>query len=136
LISLAVTLLLMAAVLFLSAGTLQWRHGQLFLLVFLFLTLVAIAWLWRVNPEIFVARRQPTGLGTKSWDRVLLLILLPTFLAILIVSALDDGRYHGAPAPPWAVLIGYVLFLAGYLGSGWARAVSPACAFSRIAITM
>jgi protein-S-isoprenylcysteine O-methyltransferase Ste14 len=123
-VPLAVTLLLMAAVLFLSADTPQWPHGQLFLLVFLFLTLVAIAWLWRVNPEIFLARRRPTGQGTKSWDRVLLLILLPAFLAILIVSALDDGRFHWAPAPPWAVLIGYVLQVAGYLGSGWAQAVN------------
>ncbi len=47
-VSLPVTLLLMGAVLFLSAGTLQWPHDLLFLAVFLFLTLVAMAWLWRV----------------------------------------------------------------------------------------
>ena len=29
-----------------------------------------------------------------------------------------------APAPPWAVLVGYVLLLAGYLGTGWAQAVN------------
>jgi len=123
-VSLAVTLLLMGAALFLSAGTLQWPHGLLFVTVFLFLTLIAMAWLWRVNPEIFVARRRPTGQGTKSWDLVLLLILLGGFLATLIVAALDGGRFHWAPAPLWAVLVGYVLLLAGYLGTGWAQAVN------------
>ena len=62
-VSLAVTLVLMAGALFLSAGTLQWAHGLWFMAAFLFLTLVAMAWLWRVNPEIFVARRRLTGQG-------------------------------------------------------------------------
>lgn len=124
LISLAITLLLMVAALFLSAGTLQWPHGLLFLAVFLLLTLVVMAWLWRVNPEIFVARRRLTGQGTKGWDIVLLLILLPIFPAILIVAALDDGRFHWAPAPLWVILLGYVLLLVGYLGAGWAQAVN------------
>ena len=123
-VSLAVTLLLMAAVMFLSAGTFRWPHGLLFLAVFLFLTLVAMAWLWRVNSEIFVARRRLTGQGTKGWDLALLLILLASFLATLIVGGLDDGRFHWAPAPPWAVLLGYALLVVGYLGTGWAQAVN------------
>jgi hypothetical protein len=51
-------------------------------------------WLWRVNPEIYVARSRLTGQGTKSWDRVLLSVLLASFLATLVVAALDDGRFH------------------------------------------
>jgi protein-S-isoprenylcysteine O-methyltransferase Ste14 len=123
-VSLAATLLLMAAALFLSAGTLQWPHGLWFMAAFLFSTAVAMAWLWRVNPEIFVARRRLTGKGTKGWDLVLVLILLGSFLATLIVAALDDGRFRWAPAPLWAVLVGYVLLLVGYLGTGWAQAVN------------
>jgi protein-S-isoprenylcysteine O-methyltransferase Ste14 len=123
-VSFTLTLLLMTVVLFLSAGTLQWAHGQWFTAAFLFLTLVAIAWLWRVNPEIFVARRRLTGQGTKGWDLLLIFILLGSFLALLIVAGLDDGRFHWAPAPPWAVLVGYVLLLVGYFGTGWAQAVN------------
>jgi protein-S-isoprenylcysteine O-methyltransferase Ste14 len=124
LVSLGVTLLLMGAVLFLSAGTLQWRHGWWFMAVFLFLTLVAIKLLWRVNPEIFAARRHLTGQGTKGWDVVLLWILLSGFLAIPVVAGLDGGRFHWAPAPSWAVFLGYVLLLVGYSGTGWAQAVN------------
>ena len=123
-VSLAVTLMLMAGALFLSAGTPQWAHGLWFMAAFLFLTLVAMAWLWRVNPEIFVARRRLTGQGTKGWDLMLLSILLGSFLATLIVAGLDDGRFHWAPAPPWVVLVGYVLLLTGYLGTAWAQAVN------------
>ena len=117
-VSLAVTLLLMAGALFLSAGTLQWAHGLWFMTAFLFFTLIAMAWLWRVNPEIFVARRRLTGQGTKGWDLMLLFILLGSFLATLIVAGLDDGRFHWAPAPPWAVLVGYVLLLNRLFGYG------------------
>jgi protein-S-isoprenylcysteine O-methyltransferase Ste14 len=123
-VSLAVTWLVMGAALFLSAGTLQWLHGWLFLAVFLFVTLVAMAWLWRVNPDIFVARSRLTGEGTKGWDRVILSVLLTSFIVTLVVAALDDGRFHFAPAPPAAVLAGYVLLLAGVFGTGWAQAVN------------
>jgi protein-S-isoprenylcysteine O-methyltransferase Ste14 len=124
LVSLATTLAVMGAALFLSAGTLQWPHGLAFLAVFFILVLVSIAWLWRVNPEIFAARRRVTGKGTKSWDVVLISILLAGFLATLIVAGLDGGRFGWAPAPPWAVSVGYVLMLLGCLGSGWAQAVN------------
>jgi protein-S-isoprenylcysteine O-methyltransferase Ste14 len=123
-ILLAVTWLVMGAALFLSAGTLQWLHGWLFLGVFLLFTLAAMAWLWRVNPDIFVARSRPTGQGTKGWDRVILPILLASFIAVLIVAGFDDGRFRWAPAPPSAMLFGYALLLAGVFGTGWAQAVN------------
>ncbi len=72
LVSLAATLAVMGAALFLSAGTLQWPHGLAFLAAFFILVLVSVAWLWRVNPEIFAARRRMTGEGTKNWDVVLI----------------------------------------------------------------
>ena len=124
-IPLAVTWLVMVAVLFLSAGTVQWLHGWLFLVVFLFLALVLAAWMWRVNPEIFAARSRWTGEGTKRWDLVIGPIIAASFIATLTVAGLDDGRFHWAPAPPAAVLVGYVLLAAGFFGLGWAQSVNP-----------
>ena len=108
LVSLTITFAVMGAALFLSAGALLWPHGLTFLAAFFILVLVSVAWLWRVNPEIFAARRRVTGEGTKSWDVVLISILLAGFLVTLIVAGLDGGRFHWAPAPPWAVIAGYV----------------------------
>src|SRR5271157_1541919 len=124
LVSLTTTLAVMGAALFLSAGTLQWPHGLAFLAAFFILVLVSVAWLWRVNPEIFAAGRRMTGEGTKSWDKVLIPILLAGFLATLIVAGLDGGRFHWAPAPPWAVISGYGLMVLGCFGTGWAQAVN------------
>ena len=124
LVSLTITFAVMGAALFLSAGALLWPHGLTFLAAFFILVLVSVAWLWRVNPEIFAARRRVTGEGTKSWDVVLISILLAGFLVTLIVAGLDGGRFHWAPAPPWAVIAGYVLMVLGCFGSGWAQAVN------------
>jgi len=123
-VSLAVTLVVMAALLFWSAGTLQWAHGLWFMAAFLVLTLVTMAVLWRVNPEIFFARRRVTGQDTKGWDRVLISLLFASFLAILVVAGLDDGRFRWASAPGWVVAVGYGLVLVGYVGTGWAQAVN------------
>ena len=79
-VSLAVALLL-TRVVFLSAGTLRWAHGLCLMATFLPLTPLAMAWLWRINPEIFFVRRQLTSQGTKGWDFILLFILFVSFLA-------------------------------------------------------
>jgi transcriptional regulator len=123
-VALAVTLLIMAALLFLAAGTLDWLHGRLFMLVFCGLILVSIGALWQLNPEIFVARARPTGEGTKGWDRVLMTILLVAYAAIFPVAGLDDGRFHWTSVSAWLVALGYVLVIAGFAGVAWAEAVN------------
>jgi len=123
-ISLIVTLVLMAALLFGAAGSLSWGHGWAFMIVFVLLILASMAALWRLNPEIFVARARPTGQGTKGWDRVLMPILLIAFAAILPVAGLDDGRFHWAPATGAWVILGYLLLVIGFAGTAWAQAVN------------
>jgi protein-S-isoprenylcysteine O-methyltransferase Ste14 len=120
----AITGLLMGEALFISAGTLQWLHGWLLLAVLVGGALVTSAWLSRVNPDVFVALTRRPGEGTKVWDRVMQWVLPLSFFGVLIVASLDDGRFHWTPAPPWAVLAGYVLLLAGTFGVGWAQAVN------------
>ncbi|MDP9807943.1 hypothetical protein J2W42_000781 [Rhizobium tibeticum] len=45
--------------------------------------------------------------------------------AILLVAALDAGRFHWLAVPARAVLSGYVGVLAGIAVTGWAQAVNP-----------
>ena len=123
-ISLLVTLVLMVALLFGAAGSLSWGHGWAFLIVFVLLILASMAALWRLNPEIFVARARPMGQGTKGWDRVLMPILLVAFALILPVAAFDDGRFHWAPASDVWVVLGYLLLVIGFAGVAWAQAVN------------
>jgi len=121
--SLAATMVLMAVLLFWPAGTLAWARGWWFLLAFVALTIIAMAYLWRVNPEIFAARRR-FHKGSKSWDIVVATLAMIAVAAILPVAALDDGRFHWSQPPVWIVLVGYLLFAAAYAWITQAQAVN------------
>lgn len=123
-LSLLVTLILIVVLLFGAAGSLNWGHGWAFIIVFVLLILASMAVLWRLNPEIFVARARPTGQGTKGWDRILMPIVIVAFAAILPVAGLDDGRFHWAPAGEEWILLGYLLLIVGFAGVAWAQAVN------------
>jgi protein-S-isoprenylcysteine O-methyltransferase Ste14 len=45
-------------------------------------------------------------------------------LAIPIVAALDDGRYHRSHVPWWGSLVGYALIIAGFVGVTRATSVN------------
>jgi protein-S-isoprenylcysteine O-methyltransferase Ste14 len=109
--------------LFLAAGTWDWPRGWLFVLVFLAAVLVMALYLWRVNPEIYVARSRFRK-GSKRWDIVLLALLMPVMTAIFPVAALDDARFHWLPMPWWVCAVGYVALAAGLLVSTWAEGVN------------
>ena len=98
-------------------------RGWLFLLILLVASTLAALYLWRVNPEIYVARSRIHA-GTKRWDRILLGFLLSVMAAILPVAALDDGRFHWLPVPWWVCGLGNLLLLAGIGIMTWAQAVN------------
>lgn len=120
LVSLALSFTVMIAAMFLPAGTWDWPRGWMFLGVFAGFTVIAGAWIWRKNPELFAARAKIQK-GTKAWDVPVTLGIILAFAAILPVSALDDARFHWAPQPDWVVWLGYALFTAGYMGTAWAQ---------------
>jgi protein-S-isoprenylcysteine O-methyltransferase Ste14 len=111
-----------ALFMFLPASTWAWTKGWLFIGVFLGTLAVAGLYLWRVNPEVVVAR---SGFheGTKRWDKILLGFFFAAVYAIGPVATLDE-RFHWSGLPWWACGIGYVLFLAGMGIVTWAEAVN------------
>ena len=121
--SLVVWLAFMIAVMFGAAATWDWARGWLFFGVYCLLTAVACVWLWVTNPEIFAARRKIQK-GTKAWDQVLTVVIIITFVALVIVPALDDGRFHWAPQGDSIVVLGYLLFAPGFMGFAWAQSVN------------
>jgi protein-S-isoprenylcysteine O-methyltransferase Ste14 len=110
-------------VLFLPAGNWAWPKGWLFVLAFLASATLASVFVWRVNPEIFLARSR-FHKGTKRWDMILLGFLFPVMIAIFPVAALDDARFHSSEVPWWAVGVGYILLLVGIALGAWAQAVN------------
>jgi protein-S-isoprenylcysteine O-methyltransferase Ste14 len=120
-LSLGCFLLFLAVAMFLPAG-IGWTEGWVFLLVFLLQMAMASLYLWRKNPDIFVARSKIHA-GTKGWDKVVLVFLLLSFLAIYPLAGLDS-RYHWSSVPPWLIVLGYVLLSLGMIGSVWAYRVN------------
>lgn len=108
---------------FLPAGTWAWPKGWLFILVVLAIYSAIFLVLQRLNPEVIVARSR-THEGTKLWDKILLGLYFPAMSAVLLVAALDDGRFHWFPIP-WSVCgVGYALLIVGLGIVTWAEAVN------------
>jgi protein-S-isoprenylcysteine O-methyltransferase Ste14 len=122
LVSLVITLIIMGVLLFWPAGTIDWPLAWWLAAAFTICTLIAVVVIWRVNPEIFVARSriQP---GTKTWDYFFIALIIGGFMAVLPVAALDF-RFGWSAMPGWVVGLGFVLFFLGYAGSIWPVAVN------------
>jgi protein-S-isoprenylcysteine O-methyltransferase Ste14 len=116
-------IVVLAVLLFLPAGTIRWPDAWLFIWLFFALTMLSIGYLWIVNPEIFLAR---SGIreGTRSWDRVLIVLVLASFMGLFLVAGLDVGRLHGPRVPIWLMVPGYVLWCAGFALSIWVYRVN------------
>jgi protein-S-isoprenylcysteine O-methyltransferase Ste14 len=112
----------LALLLFLPAGTFGWRKGWLFLMVYIAANAVVVPYIWRVNPELLLARSRIRW--AKRWDKILGWIMIPTVMAIIPVAALDDGRFHWLPVPQSVCGLGYALFLIGMVVGTWVGAVN------------
>ena len=61
--------------------------------------------------------------GTKFWDYVFIVLIIGGIAAVLPVAALDF-RFGSSQLPDWAVILGYVLFIASFAAQTWAQAVN------------
>jgi protein-S-isoprenylcysteine O-methyltransferase Ste14 len=95
----------------------------LFIFVVVASSVVMSMYLRRVNPDIIAARVNRHE-GTKSWDRWVVGLIFTAMSSILLVSALDDARYHWSGVLWWVCGIGYVLLLVGFAGVAWAESVN------------
>lgn len=97
--NLFVLVVILAAILFSAAGSLNWLQGWLFALAFSgFLSFYGL-WTLRHDPDQLKERSQ-VGQNTKAWDRVILTIYTLLLIGLLVLSSLDAGRFGWAPVPP------------------------------------
>jgi protein-S-isoprenylcysteine O-methyltransferase Ste14 len=120
----AVTLIILAVLLFVPAGRITWTRGWLFLLVFTLLMFGAIVYFRRVNPQMFTIRSRVHP-ETKRWDKVVIGLLFLAMFAIPLVAGLDDGRFHWSSMSRLLMGLGYLLLITGWIGVAWAETVNP-----------
>jgi hypothetical protein len=111
----AMALLLLAVIgsaWFALAGRIDWVEGWAFLILFTAFTAGLGIWLGRTNPSLLAERQgRPAG-NVASWDRTLVRWHTMVIVLLLVVAALDAGRYQWsrvsllAETVAWAALAG------------------------------
>jgi protein-S-isoprenylcysteine O-methyltransferase Ste14 len=116
LISLAGLALAMGALIFASAGTLDFWQAWLFLACYFAASLVVSLWLQRHDPALLRRRMRggPFAEGERS-QKIIMTITSIGFIALLVVPGFDR-RFGWSEMPDAVAIIGDVLLLAGWLG--------------------
>jgi protein-S-isoprenylcysteine O-methyltransferase Ste14 len=92
------------------AGRLTWWQGWAFLLTFIAYVSVLVWRLSKLNPELVRERNQPAE-KAEPWDRMVMGIYTVILLILLMVTALDGGRYLWSSVPLGIQLIGWLLLI-------------------------
>jgi len=108
---------------FALAGRWDWLAGWGCLIVLAAGAVVSDLVVWRTNPEL-LRQRGTIGKGTKTWDIVCLSLFGVLYLAILVVGALDGGRYFWSATTPWLWPAGAVLYAASQAVLTWCMVVN------------
>ncbi|TPK93491.1 MULTISPECIES: isoprenylcysteine carboxylmethyltransferase family protein [unclassified Mesorhizobium] len=104
---------LMAALLFVSAGTLHWTGAWVYVVVMVGLSLTMGVALARRDPGLMNERLRPPIQKTQTAaDKILLSILLLGIFAWLALMGLDF-RFGWSPVPVWVQAIGVLVLLIG-----------------------
>jgi protein-S-isoprenylcysteine O-methyltransferase Ste14 len=92
------------------AGRVTWWQGWAFLLTFIIYTGILVWRLSKLNPDLVRERNRPAD-KAEAWDRVVMGIYFVFLMVLLVVSALDGGRYLWSAVPLSVQMIGWVLLV-------------------------
>ncbi len=92
----AVTLLALA--LFLPAGSWRWPAAWAFIGLYVAFAIPVGLWLLRTNPALLAQRLDWTKRAPKKWDRALMALYTPVYVAVYVVAGLDV-RYGWSDVP-------------------------------------
>ena len=118
-LELVVTMVLQAAILFISAGRLDWVNAWVYIVIYLGAIGINSLVLLPRNPELIAERAQPKE-NTKGWDKTISGLVGVAFLGSLLVAGLDV-RFAWSPQAALAVLVaGTILLVLGNALFSWA----------------
>jgi protein-S-isoprenylcysteine O-methyltransferase Ste14 len=90
------------------AGRVNWWQGWAFLLTFIIYVSILVRRLLKLDPALVRERNRPAD-KAEAWDRVVMGIYSVILVVLLIVSALDGGRYAWSTVPWGVQMIGWML---------------------------
>ena len=96
-----------AALLFVSAGTVLWTAGWVFIGIFFGFGLVITLWMGREDPELLAERLSyPIQGGQPLWDKVFIAAITLLFVLWLVLMPLDAVRFGWSEVPGWLRIAG------------------------------
>jgi protein-S-isoprenylcysteine O-methyltransferase Ste14 len=111
---LIVLLVVMGAVLFVSAWTFNYWQAWVFLSVFGLSSFAVTVYLMKNDPSLLERRTHGGPTAEKELSQKIIMSAASIgFAAILIVPALDH-RWHWSAVPPYAVIAGNILIVLGW----------------------
>jgi protein-S-isoprenylcysteine O-methyltransferase Ste14 len=121
-IGLLLYLFLVPALLFVAAGTVSWPMAWVYVALLLASTVGSRLIVFKRNPDTLRERARFTSSeGTKSWDRVLVMIVgLFGPMVVAIVAGLDHRWGWSAVVPFGIQVLGALVIAAGYGLAVWA----------------
>ncbi|MGP0089687.1 MAG: methyltransferase family protein [Xanthobacteraceae bacterium] len=108
-------LLVMGALLFLPAGTLDYWQAWVFLALWAVLALAVTLYLMKKDPKLLERRMRggPTAEKETS-QKIIMWIVSVGFIAVIVVPALDH-RWHWSSVPAYGAIAGDALIALGWL---------------------
>jgi len=102
------------AIIFVSAGRINYPQGLIYVSIGLIMTILNYTVL-RIDSGLLKERSKP-GEGTKKWDKTILGLSFLVTISMYIIAGLDSGRYHWSPDFHWSIcLLGIILTASGQL---------------------
>lgn len=99
----------------LIAGDWKWVEGWVFVLLFWSFSLVTSARMYFKDPALFRERfSSPVQRNQKAWDKIVIFLIIATYLVWFVIAPLDARRFRWSPdIPIWIKILGAVMTAAG-----------------------
>lgn len=112
----SIWLAVMAALLFMPAGTMAWPEAWIFLAIIGGVGLAAGLWFARHDPGLLEQRlSSPIQSGQPAWDKAIMSVFMLLYMGSFVVMALDAVRWRTTNMPIWAEAAGALCILASYV---------------------
>ena len=121
-IKLLIVYSLIPLTLFVCAGDPGWWQAWVFTAIIFAAGVVGRSIAEKRFPGLMDERiHSETNAGVQKWDKVLApLMAVSISFPLVIVAGLDDRYYWSYDFPPWLILLGFLLIVAGYVLANWA----------------
>jgi protein-S-isoprenylcysteine O-methyltransferase Ste14 len=106
-----ISIVVMALLLFVPAGIIDWPSAWIFLASQLALSLAGGAWLAQSDPELLEERLKPLfQQGQSTSDKIVIVLLVALGISLFIVMGLDR-RFGWSHVPLWVQILGALLLV-------------------------